>query len=103
VARRPFSPRGHCCSGVDLRPPEVAGLPACLSPPLWGRCAAGQRGYFSEERGAILMTGKLYGLGLGPGDPELITLKAHRILSAAPVVAYPAPDTGPSFARQIAA
>ncbi|MBO3760550.1 precorrin-2 C(20)-methyltransferase [Ciceribacter sp. L1K22] len=49
------------------------------------------------------MTGKLYGLGLGPGDPELITLKAHRILTAAPVIAYPAPDTGPSFARQIAA
>ncbi len=49
------------------------------------------------------MTGKLYGLGLGPGDPELITLKAHRILSGVPVIAYPAPDTGPSFARQIAA
>lgn len=49
------------------------------------------------------MTGKLYGLGLGPGDPELITLKAHRILTGAPVIAYPAPDTGPSFARQIAA
>ena len=49
------------------------------------------------------MTGKLYGLGLGPGDPELLTLKAHRILTGCPVVAYPAPDTGPSFARQIAA
>lgn len=49
------------------------------------------------------MTGILYGLGLGPGDPELLTLKAHRILSTVPVVAYPAPDTGPSFARQIAA
>jgi precorrin-2/cobalt-factor-2 C20-methyltransferase len=49
------------------------------------------------------MTGKLYGLGLGPGDPELLTLKAHRILTSAPVIAYPAPDTGPSFARQIAA
>lgn len=49
------------------------------------------------------MTGKLYGLGLGPGDPELITLKAHRILTSVPVIAYPAPDTGPSFARQIAA
>jgi precorrin-2 C20-methyltransferase len=48
-------------------------------------------------------TGKLYGLGLGPGDPELITLKAHRILTSVPVIAYPAPDTGPSFARQIAA
>lgn len=49
------------------------------------------------------MTGKLYGLGLGPGDPELMTLKAHRILTSVSVIAYPAPDTGPSFARQIAA
>ncbi len=49
------------------------------------------------------MAGKLYGIGLGPGDSELITLKALRILRAAPVVAYPAPDTGESFARQIAA
>jgi precorrin-2/cobalt-factor-2 C20-methyltransferase len=48
------------------------------------------------------MNGKLYGLGLGPGDPELITLKAHRILTRCPVIAYPAPDTGPSFAREIA-
>lgn len=49
------------------------------------------------------MTGTLYGLGLGPGDPELLTLKAHRILRSAPVIAWPAPDTGPSFARAIAA
>ncbi|SMC82121.1 precorrin-2 C(20)-methyltransferase [Rhizobium sp. RU36D] len=49
------------------------------------------------------MSGKLYGLGLGPGDPELLTLKAHRILTSAPVIAYPAPDTGPSFARRIVA
>ncbi len=32
--------------------------------------------------------GRLYGLGVGPGDPELITLKALRLLKAAPVVAY---------------
>ena len=49
------------------------------------------------------MTGTLYGLGVGPGDPELLTLKAHRILKACPVVAYPAPDTGESFARSIVA
>jgi len=49
------------------------------------------------------MTGTLYGLGVGPGDPELITLKAHRILTTTNVVAYPAPDTGPSFARDIVA
>ena len=45
--------------------------------------------------------GTLYGLGVGPGDPELLTLKAHRILTGAPVVAYPKPDTGESFARSI--
>ena len=49
------------------------------------------------------MTGTLYGIGVGPGDPELMTLKAHRLIVAAKVVAYPAPDTGDSFARRIAA
>jgi precorrin-2/cobalt-factor-2 C20-methyltransferase len=48
------------------------------------------------------MSGILYGLGVGPGDPELITLKALRIIEAAPVLAYPAPDTGNSLARAIA-
>ena len=48
-------------------------------------------------------TGRLYGLGLGPGDPELVTLKALRLLRAAPVVAYPAPEEGDSFARRIVA
>lgn len=48
-------------------------------------------------------TGRLYGLGVGPGDPELLTLKALRLLRAAPVVAYPAPEHGASFARSIVA
>jgi len=47
--------------------------------------------------------GTLYGLGVGPGDPELVTLKALRILQSVPVVAYPAPDRGLSFARTIVA
>jgi precorrin-2/cobalt-factor-2 C20-methyltransferase len=50
-----------------------------------------------------MTTGHLYGLGVGPGDPELLTLKALRLLRAAPVVAYPAPDSGDSFARGIVA
>lgn len=49
------------------------------------------------------MTGKLFGLGVGPGDPELVTLKTLRLLRAAPVVAYPAPDDGKSFARSVVA
>lgn len=48
-------------------------------------------------------TGRLIGVGVGPGDPELLTLKALRHIRAAPVVAYPAPDDGPSFARSIVA
>jgi precorrin-2/cobalt-factor-2 C20-methyltransferase len=47
--------------------------------------------------------GRLHGLGIGPGDPELLTLKALRLMRAAPVVAYPAPETGDSFARIIVA
>jgi precorrin-2/cobalt-factor-2 C20-methyltransferase len=49
------------------------------------------------------MGGRLFGLGVGPGDPELITVKALRLLRAAPVVAYPAPEGGDSFARGIVA
>jgi precorrin-2/cobalt-factor-2 C20-methyltransferase len=45
----------------------------------------------------------LYGLGVGPGDPELLTLKALRLLREVPVVAYPAPEHGDSFARSIVA
>lgn len=49
------------------------------------------------------MTGQLFGLGLGPGDPELVTLKTVRLLRAAAVIAYPAPKGGVSFARSIVA
>jgi precorrin-2/cobalt-factor-2 C20-methyltransferase len=44
----------------------------------------------------------LYGLGLGPGDPELVTLKAWRIISQAPVIAYLSANGGESTAREIA-
>jgi precorrin-2/cobalt-factor-2 C20-methyltransferase len=47
-------------------------------------------------------TGRLYGVGLGPGDPELVTVKATKILGAAPVVAYFAKKGRPGHARSIA-
>lgn len=35
------------------------------------------------------MIGRLYGVGVGPGDPELLTLKAKRVLERTPVVCCP--------------
>ena len=49
------------------------------------------------------MSGTLFGVGVGPGDPELLTLKAVRLIGQSPVIAYPAPDVGDSLARAIAA
>ncbi|MGQ0671493.1 MAG: precorrin-2 C(20)-methyltransferase [Hyphomicrobium sp.] len=46
--------------------------------------------------------GILYGVGLGPGDPELVTLKAARIVAAAAVVAYFRKRGRPGHARTIA-
>jgi precorrin-2 C20-methyltransferase / precorrin-3B C17-methyltransferase len=48
------------------------------------------------------MSGRLYGVGLGPGDPELVTVKAARLIKAADVVAYHAARHGRSNARAIA-
>jgi precorrin-2 C20-methyltransferase / precorrin-3B C17-methyltransferase len=47
--------------------------------------------------------GVLYGVGLGPGDPELVTVKAARIIGSADVVAYHSARHGRSIARSIAA
>lgn len=40
------------------------------------------------------MKGKLYGIGVGPGDPELLTLKAKRILDGAEIIAVPVKAAG---------
>lgn len=49
------------------------------------------------------MSGILYGVGTGPGDPELLTLKAARILAEADVVAFFAKRGNLSNARAIVA
>ena len=46
--------------------------------------------------------GRFYGIGVGPGDSELITLKAKRILSGAPVIFVPKKgEESTSYARSI--
>lgn len=47
--------------------------------------------------------GKLWGVGIGPGDPELVTVKAARIISEADVVAFHSAKHGRSISRAIAA
>ena len=46
--------------------------------------------------------GTLWGVGLGPGDPELVTVKAARVIADADVVAYHSARHGRSIARGIA-
>src|SRR5262249_43162070 len=53
--------------------------------------------------GGQAMSGTFYGVGVGPGDPELLTLKAWRLISQVPVIAYPAANGNDSLARSIAA
>src|SRR5688500_10127142 len=47
--------------------------------------------------------GRFFVVGIGPGDPELITLKAARIIGAADVVAFHAGVRKQSHARRIVA
>ena len=47
--------------------------------------------------------GTLFGVGLGPGDPDLITRRAMRLIEDAQVIAYPTLEGGDSLARAIAA
>jgi precorrin-2/cobalt-factor-2 C20-methyltransferase len=51
---------------------------------------------------AMVKRGTLYGVGVGPGDPELMTVKAWRLISTTPVIAYLAANGSESAARDIA-
>lgn len=48
------------------------------------------------------MPGKLWGVGLGPGDPDLMTVKAARLIAEADVIAYHSARHGRSIARSVA-
>ena len=49
------------------------------------------------------MAGKIYGVGVGPGDPELLTIKAARLIKNAGVIGIPAEHKETCKAYQIAA
>jgi precorrin-2/cobalt-factor-2 C20-methyltransferase len=48
------------------------------------------------------MKGKLYGIGVGPGDPELMTLKAVRMIENCDILAVPGKKKEDSVAYRIA-
>lgn len=52
---------------------------------------------------SAVKVGRLYAVGVGPGDPELITVKGARLIGAADVVAYYSGTKRQSLARSIAA
>ena len=58
----------------------------------------------ARDKGASAVTthGTLFGVGVGPGDPQLLTLKACEVIRCADVLAYPVNGSGISFARAIA-
>lgn len=63
----------------------------------WGLCAMIIKAWKREAR-----KGKLYGIGIGPGDPMLITLKAKEILDASDIIFVPkSSDDDRSCARTI--
>lgn len=51
----------------------------------------------------VTAAGKLWGVGLGPGDPELVTVKAARVITEADVIAFHSARHGRSISRGIAA
>ena len=48
----------------------------------------GRRRQCAGERHRMSAFGRLYGVGIGPGDPDLLTVKATKVIAASPVVAY---------------
>ena len=107
--RRPPARRHHRparrlrrCGGIQSG--AMAGRPRALpgaARPAWRQRHDGGGDQRPGERHR--MTGTLYSVGVGPGDPELLTLKAARILAAAPIHAFFAKRGRPSHARAIAA
>ncbi len=57
----------------------------------------------ARPSGGDLVSGRLYAVGVGPGDPDLLTVKASRLIASADVIAYHSGPHGSSIARSIVA
>ena len=55
-----------------------------------------------ENQEDLFMAGVLYGVGVGPGDPEYMTLKAVRLIRENEVIAVPGPVAEETVAYKIA-
>ncbi|MFE0379935.1 precorrin-2 C(20)-methyltransferase [Streptomyces inhibens] len=63
----------------------------------------GQRATGNGGAPEATVPGRLYGVGLGPGDPSLMTIRAAKVIAEADVIAYHSARHGRSIARSIAA
>src|SRR4051794_12097713 len=85
--RRPAGLLRERAAGRVRRRPGARLLPASAL----GRHAAGGDGAGGSESGVPV---RLIGVGVGPGDPDQVTVQAVRVLTEADVVVVPVGDTG---------
>jgi precorrin-8X/cobalt-precorrin-8 methylmutase len=98
AARPSASPVGFI-GAVESKDALAASDPEHPGGPAAGAAEAPSRRTAVNGIASDVGDGRLYGVGLGPGDPELVTVKAARLIAAADVVAFHAAQHGRSVAR----
>lgn len=79
----------------------MIGRPMCPRG-MWVFCEKAEGTALSEGWEVWAMRGTAYGVGVGPGDPELMTLKAIRRIRESDVIALPGGDPAQTVAYRIA-